>query len=170
MYATMQHAWASDEYFFMLKLPKFFFKSCRVGLLLFGWLTVPCPNAKNAWCISNLDTDKRDVLLLDNASIHKTGPVMDAIVFRGLTPCFLPPYTPEFQPIEHCFSVLKARYRMLPPAADLPCGNDVAVRVRHSMLHLRPESLTNMFRACWERAGAFASFEIIRAPGSGSRV
>ena len=50
MYATMQHAWASDEYFFMLKLPKFFFKSCRVGLLLFGWLTVPCPNAKNAWC------------------------------------------------------------------------------------------------------------------------
>jgi len=32
------------------KLPKFFFKSCRVGLLLFGWLTVPCPNAKNAWC------------------------------------------------------------------------------------------------------------------------
>ena len=120
--------------------------------------------------ISNLDTDKRDVLLLDNASIHKTGPVMDAIVFRGLTPCFLPPYTPEFQPIEHCFSVLKARYRMLPPAADLPCGNDVAVRVRHSMLHLRPESLTNMFRACWERAGAFASFEIIRAPGSGRRV
>ena len=38
MYATMQ------------QVAQVFFKSCRVGLLLFGWLTVPCPNAKNAWC------------------------------------------------------------------------------------------------------------------------
>jgi len=30
---------------------------------------------------------------------------------RGFAPLFLPPYTPQWQPIEHCFSVLKTMYR-----------------------------------------------------------
>jgi hypothetical protein len=68
--------------------------------------------------MSTLDTDDRDVVLMDNASIHKTSLVMDTIIGRGLTPCFLPPYTPDFQPIEHCFSVLKNR-RLPATAADV---------------------------------------------------
>jgi hypothetical protein len=68
--------------------------------------------------MSTLDTDDRDVVLMDNASIHKTSLVMDTIIGRGLTPCFLPPYTPDFQPIEHCFSVLKNR-RLPATVADV---------------------------------------------------
>ena len=64
--------------------------------------------------MATLETDERDVILLDNASIHKTQLVLDTILSRGLTPCFLPPYTPDFQPIEHCFSVIKNAYKRQP--------------------------------------------------------
>jgi len=48
--------------------------------------------------MATLDTHERDVMLLDNCSIHKTQTAQDAMISRGLTPLFLPPYSPEFQP------------------------------------------------------------------------
>jgi len=44
--------------------------------------------------MQTLDTDQRDVVLLDNLSSHGTTLVLDTMAERGLTPCFLPPYTP----------------------------------------------------------------------------
>ena len=81
-----------------------------------GWRLVPgsINSIIFADFMSSLDTKERDVILLDNASIHKTHSVLDTMISRGLTPCFLPPYTPEFQPIEHCFSVIKNAFRRLP--------------------------------------------------------
>ena len=108
--------------------------------------------------MSTLDTKERDVILLDNASIHKTHTVQDTMISRGLTPCFLPPYTPEFQPIEHCFSVIKNAFRRLPVTeADgaLIKSADMAARVETSISSLTPESLHNQFSACWRRAEAF---------------
>jgi len=63
--------------------------------------------------MQTLDTDQRDVVLLDNLSSHGTTLVLDTMAERGLTPCFLPPYTPDFQPIEHCFFVVKNAFRKL---------------------------------------------------------
>ena len=106
--------------------------------------------------MSSLDTKERDVILLDNASIHKTHSVLDTMISRGLTPCFLPPYTPEFQPIEHCFSVIKNAFRRLPvtQSADgaLIRLADMTERVETSIRSLTPKSLHNQFAACWRRA------------------
>ena len=82
-----------------------------------GWMLVKgsINSAIFSRFMGNLNTDQRDVVLLDNASIHKTHVAMDAMLCRGLTPCFFPPYTPEFQPIEHAFSILKNSYRRIDP-------------------------------------------------------
>jgi hypothetical protein len=37
--------------------------------------------------VEPLDTNGRDVILMDDASIHKTNIVQDTIVSRGMTPC-----------------------------------------------------------------------------------
>lgn len=47
------------------------------------------------------------VLLLDNASIHKTHAVRAAAAEMGFDMLFTPPYCPEFNPIELVFGVVK---------------------------------------------------------------
>jgi transposase len=103
--------------------------------------------------MSTLNTEERDVVLMDNASIHKTSLVMDTIISRGLTPCFLPPYTPDFQPIEHCFSILKNTFRRLPTTAfDVtPSTEDVIRRLEASLPALTSSSLAAFFDVCWRR-------------------
>ena len=110
--------------------------------------------------MNTLDTKERDVILLDNASIHKTHMVQDTMIARGLTPCFLPPYTPEFQPIEHCFSVVKNTFRRIQvPESDGAAlkSVDMTARVEMSISSLTPMSLHNQFAACWRRAAEFLS-------------
>ena len=108
--------------------------------------------------MSTLETKERDVILLDNASIHRTHLVQDTMISRGLTPCFLPPYTPDFQPIEHCFSVIKNAFRRLPVSGSdevsLKCA-DINMRVEKCICALTPTSLHNQFSACWRRAATF---------------
>jgi len=47
------------------------------------------------------------VILLDNASIHHSRETLDMITARGMRYCFLPPYSPDYQPIEEMFNQLK---------------------------------------------------------------
>lgn len=48
---------------------------------------------------------------MDNASFHKTVEVLDAIYEAGVKVLFLPSYSPDFNPIEMDFSVLKANVK-----------------------------------------------------------
>lgn len=49
-----------------------------------------------------------DVVVMDNLPAHKTSGVRDAIERAGAKLMFLPPYSPDFNPIENAFSKLKA--------------------------------------------------------------
>ena len=49
-----------------------------------------------------------DVVIMDNLPAHKAAGVRDAIEQAGVTLLFLPPYSPDFNPIENAFSKLKA--------------------------------------------------------------
>ncbi len=115
-----------------------------------------------------LQTDERDVILLDNASTHKTTIAIDAMLSRGMTPYFLPPYTPEFQPIEHCFSVLKGAFKRTSPSGTAKTASemlgDVAQRLEGCMTRLTSEVLTNQFGACRRRALAFALSASVLSP------
>jgi transposase len=56
-----------------------------------------------------------DVVVLDNLSSHKVGGVRETIEARGATLLYLPPYSPDLNPIELAFSKLK---RLLRDAAE----------------------------------------------------
>jgi DDE superfamily endonuclease len=51
---------------------------------------------------------EQSVLVLDNARIHHDEDLIDYIEAFGGRVEFLPPYSPDFNPIETCFSVIKS--------------------------------------------------------------
>lgn len=51
------------------------------------------------------------MVIMDNLSIHKRAAVKDWIEVAGANLRFLPPYSPDFNPIEKAFSRLKAMLR-----------------------------------------------------------
>ena len=52
-----------------------------------------------------------DVLILDNLASHKTRAVRTTLEHAGLAVRYLPPYSPDRNPIEQAFSKLKAAAR-----------------------------------------------------------
>lgn len=52
-----------------------------------------------------------DVVIMDNLPAHKAAGVRDAIDAAGASLLYLPPYSPDFNPIENAFSKLKALLR-----------------------------------------------------------
>ena len=52
-----------------------------------------------------------DVVVLDNLSSHKGTRARALIEATGARLLFLPPYSPDFNPIEHAFAKLKALLR-----------------------------------------------------------
>jgi transposase len=52
-----------------------------------------------------------DIVVLDNLSAHKVPGVRDAIEATGARLLYLPPYSPDFNPIEQLFAKLKALLR-----------------------------------------------------------
>jgi transposase len=53
------------------------------------------------------------VVVLDNLSAHKAASIREVLAARGCSLLFLPPYSPDFTPIEQAFSKLKAILRGL---------------------------------------------------------
>lgn len=52
-----------------------------------------------------------DVVVLDNLSVHKVSGVAEAIESVGARVLFLPPYSPDLNPIEECWSKIKSILR-----------------------------------------------------------
>ena len=64
----------------------------------------------HAWVTALLlkKTPKNSVIIMDNASFHKRSDTQLAITQQGHTILFLPPYSPDFNPIEHTWAQVKA--------------------------------------------------------------
>ena len=52
-----------------------------------------------------------DIVIMDNLPAHKAASVREAIEQTGAKLMFLPPYSPDFNPIENAFAKLKALLR-----------------------------------------------------------
>jgi transposase len=52
-----------------------------------------------------------DIVVMDNLSAHKAAGVREAIEAAGANLLYLPPYSPDFNPIENAFAKLKALLR-----------------------------------------------------------
>lgn len=70
-------------------------------------------NAFLAWCEQMLAPTLRpgDVVIMDNLPAHKVAGVRAAIETTGAMLRYLPPYSPDFNPIENAFAKLKAHVR-----------------------------------------------------------
>ncbi len=52
-----------------------------------------------------------DIVIMDNLPAHKGSEVREAIEAAGACLLYLPPYSPDFNPIENAFAKLKALLR-----------------------------------------------------------
>jgi len=60
--------------------------------------------------IDKLTYPKGTILLMDNHRIHRTYEVRKSLITKGYIQLFTPPYSPEFNPIELVFGIIKTRY------------------------------------------------------------
>lgn len=59
-----------------------------------------------------------DIVILDNLSTHKVAGVGALIAACGASVRYLPPYSPDLNPIEMAFAKLKAHLRQAAPKAN----------------------------------------------------
>lgn len=85
-----------------------------------------------------------DVVVLDNLAAHKQPEVRVAIEQAGAFLRFLPPYSPDFNPIEMAFAKLKAFFRAARPRTFDHVGELMAAALALFM----PEECANYVRHC----------------------
>jgi transposase len=54
-----------------------------------------------------------DIVVMDNVATHKVARIREAIEARGATLLYLPPYSPDLNPIEKAFAKIKATLRKI---------------------------------------------------------
>ena len=72
-----------------------------------------------------------DVVVMDNLPAHKVTGTREAIETAGATLLYLPPYSPDFNPIERAFAKLKA---LLRAAATRRTAGIFGIRIRDQRL------------------------------------
>ncbi len=75
----------------------------------------------NAWLKEHLfkELPPHAILIMDNAAFHKMAKTRELIQQAGHTLLFLPPYSPDFNPIEQDFATLKKRRQYASPDTSL---------------------------------------------------
>jgi transposase len=75
----------------------------------------------NKWIETCLvpDLEKWDVVILDNASFHKSERTKKLIEEAWASILFLPPYSPDLNPIENYWAVLKTYVRKFNSSFDI---------------------------------------------------
>ena len=85
-----------------------------------------------------------DIVIMDNLPAHKAAGVREAIEAKGAQLRFLPPYSPDFNPIEMAFSKLKAMLRAKAERSINALWNTVGKLIDL----ITPEECRNFFNAC----------------------
>jgi transposase len=57
--------------------------------------------------LNTLKTENNDVILMDNVRFHHSKVVQELLKKKNVSVLFVPPYSPWFNPIELCFSIVK---------------------------------------------------------------
>jgi transposase len=86
---------------------------------------------------------KGDVVIMDNLPAHKVTGVRKAIENVGATLVYLPPYSPDFNPIEMAFSKFKAILRKA-AARTIP---ELWVVIGEAVDQFKPDECKNYFAA-----------------------
>lgn len=85
-----------------------------------------------------------DIVVMDNLPAHKSQRVTDAIADAGCTLVYLPPYSPDFNPIENMWSKVKACLRK----AGARTFEVLVDAVRDALLAVTPDDCDGYFEHC----------------------
>jgi transposase len=85
-----------------------------------------------------------DWVVLDNLSPHKDSATLQLIEQAGATVCFLPPYSPDFNPIEKMWSKLKAQLR----SEKARTQEALWVAIGQALARVTPSDARNWFASC----------------------
>jgi transposase len=85
-----------------------------------------------------------DIVIMDNLPAHKAAGVRQAIEAAGAELRYLPPYSPDFNPIENAFSKLKSHLRAKAERTIDALWKAAGEAIRH----FEPEECANYFTAC----------------------
>ena len=83
------------------------------------------------------------MVVLDNLAAHKSAAVREAVEAMGARLLFLPPYSPDFNPIENAFAKLKALLR----TAAARTVTDLRVAIREAFTRFTPDECRNYLAA-----------------------
>jgi transposase len=85
-----------------------------------------------------------DLVVLDNLSSHKSAAAVAAVERVGAQMVYLPPYSPDLNPIENVFSKIKQLLRGLCPRT----WRQIIHAARRALLRLSPSDIYNAFVHC----------------------
>ena len=85
-----------------------------------------------------------DVVVMDNLTPHKASGVREAIEAAGATLRYLPPYSPDFNPIENLWSKVKGKLRSL-AARGIDTLHDA---IADALSTVTPADCVGFFRHC----------------------
>lgn len=85
-----------------------------------------------------------DTVIADNLSSHKVAGVREAIEAAGASLIYLPPYSPDLNPIEKLFSKLKALLR----GAAKRTVDQLWAEIGSDLDRISTEECANYFRSC----------------------
>jgi transposase len=91
-----------------------------------------------------LTLHRGDVVVMDNLSSHKTVGVQEAIEAAGATVRYLPPYSPDFNPIEFMWSKVKQHLRSVAPRTN----RQLVTAVGDAMRSITPDDCRGFFTGC----------------------
>jgi len=85
-----------------------------------------------------------DVVLLDNSSVHKSKLVLETLAECGIKHLFLPPYSPDFNPIELLWAWLKGLLRKMKARTR----KKLEKAINHALSEVELNFIVNWFRHC----------------------
>jgi transposase len=85
-----------------------------------------------------------DVLVMDNLSSHKSARIQQKLAELGVTLTLLPPYSPDFNPIENMFAKLKAYLKKVMRKATRPLWQLIG----QALATITPSDAIAFFRHC----------------------
>lgn len=84
------------------------------------------------------------VVVLDNLSVHKSARVRELIEAAGCQVLFLPPYSPDFAPIEQVFSKVKAYLR----GVGARTRDHLEAAISEALARITPADARGWFQHC----------------------
>jgi len=82
-----------------------------------------------------------DILIMDNSSVHKVKSATRSLTDKGVRIMFIPPYSPDFNPIELLWSKIKAFLKKIKERTF----DNLADALKKSLEYITPMDINNWF-------------------------